>query len=86
MRKSRLSKSSQDRLMEHFVAGTLTRCAAGLVDVNFKTAVFYYYCLRMLICLVTGNESDFAGQVEFDESYFGGQLIKSHSFSHIHLG
>ncbi|MDP7149145.1 MAG: IS1595 family transposase, partial [Nitrospinaceae bacterium] len=35
MRKSRLSKAKQDRLMEHFVAGTTARCAAGLVDINF---------------------------------------------------
>ena len=72
MRKSRLSKSRQDRLMEHFVAGTTARCAAGLVDVNFKTATFYYHRLRMLICLATENESAFAGEIEVDESYFGG--------------
>jgi transposase len=72
MRKSRLNKSRQDRLMEHFVASTTAGCAAGLVDVNFKTAVFYYHRLRMLICLATENESDFAGEIEVDESYFGG--------------
>ena len=58
--------------MEHFVAGTTARCAAGLVDVNFKTATFYYHRLRMLICLATENESAFAGEIEVDESYFGG--------------
>ena len=58
--------------MEHFVAGTTARCAAGLVDVNFKTAAFYYHRLRMLICLATENESAFAGEIEVDESYFGG--------------
>ncbi|MFP6733602.1 MAG: IS1595 family transposase, partial [Rhodospirillales bacterium] len=31
MRKSRLSKGKQDRLIEHFVAGTTARCAAALV-------------------------------------------------------
>ena len=58
--------------MEHFVAGTTARCAAGLVDTNFKTATFYYHRLRMLICLATENESAFAGEIEVDESYFGG--------------
>jgi transposase len=58
--------------MEHFVAGTTARCAAGLVDVNFKTATFYYHRLRMLICLATENVSAFAGEIEVDESYFGG--------------
>ncbi|MBP7758877.1 MAG: IS1595 family transposase, partial [Alphaproteobacteria bacterium] len=28
MRRSRLSQSKQDRLIEHFVAGTTARCAA----------------------------------------------------------
>ena len=58
--------------MQHFVAGTTARCAAGLVDVNFKTATFYYHRLHMLICLATENESAFAGEIEVDESYFGG--------------
>jgi len=58
--------------MEHFIAGTTARSAAGLVGVNFKTATFYYHRLRMLICLATENESAFAGEIEVDESYFGG--------------
>ena len=64
MRKSRLSKGKQDRLMEHFVAGTTARCAAGLVGINFKTAAYYYHRLRVLICLATENESTFAGEIE----------------------
>jgi transposase len=63
MRKSRLNKVKQDRLIVHFVAGTTARFAAGLVDINFKTAVYYYHRLRMLICLGTENESVFAGEV-----------------------
>ena len=50
-------------MTEHFVAGTTAGCAAGLVDVNFKTAAFYYHRLRMLICLATENESVFAGGI-----------------------
>ena len=49
--------------MEHFVTVTIARCAAGLVDVNFKTAAFYYHRLRMLICLATANEFVFAGEI-----------------------
>jgi len=58
--------------MEHFVAGTTARCAAGLVCINFKTAAYYYHRLRMLICLAAENETAFAGEIEVDESYFGG--------------
>ncbi len=72
MRRSRLSKSKQDRLIEHFVAGTPARCAANLVGVNFKTAVYYYHRLRDIICVATGADTPFTGEVELDESYFGG--------------
>jgi len=72
MRKSRLSNSKQDRLIEHFVAGTTARCAADLVDVNFKTAAYYYHRLREIICLATEEGTPFTGEIEVDESYFGG--------------
>jgi hypothetical protein len=36
MRKSRLSSHKQDRLIEHFMAGTTGRSAASLAGVNFK--------------------------------------------------
>ena len=49
MRKSRLSRHKQDRLVEHFVAGTTTRYAASLVDVNFKTSAYYFHRLREII-------------------------------------
>ena len=74
MRKSRLSKSKQKRLIEHFVAGTTARCAAELVGVNFKTGAYYFQRLRELIAAHTeqaANEA-FGGEVEIDESYFGG--------------
>ncbi|MBT5498858.1 MAG: IS1595 family transposase, partial [Alphaproteobacteria bacterium] len=41
MRKSRLSRYRQDRLIEHFVAGTTARTATSLCGVNRKTAAFY---------------------------------------------
>ena len=46
MRKNRLSKLKQDKLIEHFVAGTTARCAASLVCVIFKTAAYYFRRLR----------------------------------------
>ena len=72
MRRSRLSQFKQNRLIEHFVAGTPARCAADLVGVNFKTAVYYFHRLREIICLATGEDTPFTGEVELDESYFGG--------------
>ena len=47
MRKSRLSQQKQTKLIEHFIAGTIARCAAEIVDVNRNTAIFYYHRLRV---------------------------------------
>ena len=74
MRKSRLSRATQAKLIEHFVAGTTARCAASLAGVNFKTACYYFQRLREIIAHQLEQESHevFGGEVEVDESYFGG--------------
>ena len=75
VRKSQLSKSKQDRLIEHFVAGATARYAADLVRVNPKTAVYYFHRLREIIAYQLEQEADavFSGEIEVDESYFGGK-------------
>jgi transposase len=74
MKKSRISKCKQERLLEHFVAGTTARCAAELIGVNRKTAAYYYQRLREIIAHQLEQESleVFEGEIEVDESYFGG--------------
>ncbi len=74
MRKSRLNTIKQYKLIEHFVAGTTARCAAGLIGVNRKTAAYYYHRLREIISteLVQQVDEVFSGEIEVDESYFGG--------------
>ena len=72
MRKSRLSEYKQKRLIELFVAGSTARTAASLVGVNSKTAVYYFQRLRKIIYLHNDTSEQFAGEVEVDESYFGG--------------
>ena len=75
MRKSRLSRSKQTRLREHFVAGTTARCAAALIGINSKTAIYYFHRLRILISDQLEQEEDiaFGGEIEVDESFFGGK-------------
>ena len=75
MKKSRISWAKQKRLIEHFVAGTTARCSAELVDVNRKTAAYYFHRLREIIAYKLGKENleFFAGEIEVDESYFGGK-------------
>ena len=72
MRKSRLSFGKQAKLIEHFVAGTTARTAAGLVRVNKTTAAYYYHRLRELIFRAAADAAPFTGEIEVDESYFGG--------------
>ena len=72
MRKSRLDPSQQERLIEHFIAGATARTAAALVGVNKTTAAYYYHRLRQLIYQATEDATPFSGEVEIDESYFGG--------------
>ena len=75
MRKSRLNNAKQSRLVEYFVAGTTARCAAALVGVNQKTAVYYFQSLREIISHHLEEDADavLSGEIEVDESYFGGR-------------
>jgi len=75
MRKSRLSKTKQNRLIEYFVAGTTARVAADLVGVNRKIAAYYFHRLREIISHKLEEESKefLNGDIEVDESYFGGK-------------
>ncbi len=73
MRKSRLSQYKQNRLIELFVAGTTARTAASLVGVNKSTASYYFHRLRQLIYEGAEDVGLLTGEIEVDESYFGGQ-------------
>ena len=75
MRKSRLSEYKQARLIEHFVSGSTARTAASLVGVNKSTAAYYFHRLREIIAQELAQEEDIAfdGEIEVDESYFGGR-------------
>ncbi|WP_130730053.1 IS1595 family transposase [Komagataeibacter xylinus] len=71
-RRSRLPVGIQKRLLEHFVAGTPARSAAELVGVNRNTATLYYRKLREIIAEQIARDAPFSGEIEVDESYFGG--------------
>jgi len=73
MRKSRLSWLQQRRLIEHFVAGTTARTAASLMGVNKSTVAYYFHRLREVISLETEDRAPLFGEIEADESYFGGR-------------
>ena len=72
MRKLRLSKEKPARLLEYFVSGSTARIAVALVGVNKNTAGFYFHRVREVITRAIGAERPLAGEIEVDESYFGG--------------
>lgn len=57
MGKSRLSKGVQDKLCEHFVAGTTARCAAELVGIyrNTQPRIFIKDFVRLSPLNVSRN-------------------------------
>lgn len=73
VRKSKLTKKQRQKLIEHFVAGTTARTAAAIVEVNKNTAQLFFHRLRELIAEKQESGIVFAGEVEADESYFGGR-------------
>ena len=72
---SRLSHYKQDRLIEHFVSGAASLTAARLCGVNRKTSSYFFLRLCEIIALELEVESEtmFGGEIEVDESYFGGR-------------
>ena len=71
-RRSRLPLETQRRLAEHFVAGTPARSAAELIGVNRNTATLFYRKLREIIAEEIAQDDPIQGEIEVDESYFGG--------------
>jgi transposase len=70
-RRSRLNGKQQGRLIDLFVAGATARAAAEIAGVNRNTARTFYRRLRQLIASKLPSY-DLSGEVEADESYFGG--------------
>ncbi len=74
MRKSRLSKHAIVKLIENFVTGVSARSAAVVCEVSILTAMRWYQKFRALIFHnISASSYIFDGEVECDESYFGGQ-------------
>ena len=70
-RKSRLRAHEQSKLMEHFVVGSTARATAEIVGVQANTAIRFFMHLCQLIASKLPSDR-LCGEVEADESYFGG--------------
>lgn len=70
-RRSRLTTNKQYKLIELFVAGSTARVAGEIVGVQANTSTSFLMRLRQFI---SSKQPSFelSGEVEADESYFGG--------------
>jgi len=73
LKRCRLTEKQQDRLLEFFVGEMTARTAADLAGVNKTTAAYFYHRLREIIAWQLDEASPLAGEIEADESYFGGR-------------
>ncbi len=79
LRRSKLSQRQISELMKLFVAGTTARATAEVVGVNRNTAILFFQRCRKAIAAHQERQWPFYGEVEVDESYFGGRRKKKHS-------
>lgn len=78
-RKARLGKSAVRKLIDCFAADVSATQAAKLTGVNRNTANLWYRSFREKILAYQEHENgSFHGEVELDESYFGGPRKKNH--------
>ena len=70
----KILKKDQFRLLEFFVLEVTARSAADLVGIQANTAALFYHKIRQVIAaqLNLHAEEMLGGEIELDESYFGG--------------
>ncbi|WHP07322.1 MULTISPECIES: IS1595 family transposase [Acinetobacter] len=70
----KLSKKTQRKLLEFFIAEVTARTAADLLGIQPNSAALFYRKIRQVIMYYLDQDAIevFEGQIELDESYFGG--------------
>lgn len=70
----KLSRKTQLKLLEFFVLEVTARSAADILEIHPNSAALFYHKIREVIAarLDSLAEEMFGGDVELDESYFGG--------------
>ena len=70
----RLSKKTQLELLKFFILEVTARSASNLIGIHPNSAALFYKKVRTIIKAHLDEESKelFNGQIELDESYFGG--------------
>jgi len=70
---SKLTERQTNELLKLFVAGVTARTAAEVVGINRHTAIQFFRRCREVIAAFQERQWPFDGEVEVDESYFGGK-------------
>jgi transposase len=75
IKRCKISKKKQVELLKFFVAEVTARKASELLEINRNTTILFYQKIREVISYHLELESAdlFNGEVELDESYFGGR-------------
>ena len=70
----KLTKKQQLKLLEFFVAQVTARTASDLLGIWHNSSALFYYKILTLIEYHLAQEAKelFDGEIELDESYFGG--------------
>lgn len=70
----KISKKDQLKLLEFFVLEVTARSAADMLGIQANTAALFYHKIRRVIAAHLEMEAEemFGGEIELDESYFGG--------------
>ena len=69
----KLRDKTQRKLLEYFVLEVTARAAADLLGLQANTTALFYRKIRLIITAkLEAAASEVAGEIELDESYFGG--------------
>lgn len=72
IKRCKLKKKDQIRLLEFFAAEVTARSAADLIGLQVNTAALFYRKVRQIIIENLPSIALEQGEFEADESYFGG--------------
>lgn len=73
LRRCKLRKNTQLRLLEYFVLEVTAKSAASMFETQANTSILFYKKVRQIIAYHLELEASevFDGCIELDESYFG---------------
>jgi transposase len=70
----KIAKKTQLKLLEYFVLQVTARSSANLLGIQANSAALFYHKIRLVIAEYLAFQADekLGGEIELDESYFGG--------------